>query len=227
MDDTERLIAFVDCADDYAKGHLIIDPFEGDVLHDQFLIDRKQMLGPADNTHSLDIAFGQLIMQDRDYLIDILLSLIERILEFAGQVGIFLRVEKFEGQILQLPFEPVDADTAGQRGIEIHSLPGHLDLGLPFDHIEEKHILQPIHQFHQQDPDIRGDGQQQLTYVLGLTCQLTVVLYFGDPGRACHNRCDILAEFLLQFLGGDTLFQHSVQHAGQNRIQIEVHGGQH
>lgn len=227
MNDPQGLIALADRFDDDAEGHLVVDSFQGYVLDHQLLVDRIEVLRPADDSDRRDIALSQLVVEDADDLVDIPLPLVQGVLESPGKVGILLRMQVLEGEVLQFPFHPVDADTTGQGRIQVHRLPGLIHLGFPIDGIEQEHILQAIDQLHQEDPDVSGNGEEQLADVLGLARQLAVVLDLGDAGRAVDDGGDIVTEFFLQFLDNHPFLQHPVQQSGQDRIEIEVHGSQH
>jgi hypothetical protein len=155
------------------------------------------VLGPADDAGRPDVGLGQLRKDDADHLVDILLPFLERALQPAADVVVFIRVEILERVVFELSLEPVDTETAGQGRIEIHGLAGDIELGLLIGTFEHHHILQPVDQLDQQYADIGGDSQQHLADVLRLVDQLAVVLDLVDLGGSGDDGGHVRAELAL------------------------------
>lgn len=72
-------------------------------------------------------------------------------------------------QIFQFFLDPVQADPLGQRGIYLNRFTGDtLTLFRFADMMKRAHIMNPVGQFDQQNADILGHGQNQLTEIFSL-----------------------------------------------------------
>ena len=79
------------------------------------------------------------------------------------------RVQVREGQFLELDADPVAADRAGQRGVDLQRLAGDpLALGRILDEVQRAHVVQPVRKLDQQHPNILGNRKDELAQVLGL-----------------------------------------------------------
>ena len=81
MNRAQRLVAFLDGANDDTEGHLVINPFQRNLLHNQLFIDGINMLGPPDDTHRHDFTGPELAVEDLDHLVDIGLTLAQGVLK--------------------------------------------------------------------------------------------------------------------------------------------------
>ena len=79
----------------------------------------------------LDVDLLQVGAQDRAGLGHEALAVGAPLVDHGLDLGVLARVERGEGQILELPLDGVDAEAVGQRGEDVERLLGLLDLLAP------------------------------------------------------------------------------------------------
>ncbi|MEB3242996.1 MAG: hypothetical protein VKO44_05105 [Cyanobacteriota bacterium] len=117
-----------------------------------------------------------------------------RLLDFA----IGLRFQDLEGQILQLPLEPSDAQPIGQRGVDLARFAGDALLLLGLQGSEGAHVVQAIRQFHQHHPNVAGHGQKHPPQVFRLGLGVIGEVDAAQLGHPLHQRTHLRAEMLLK-----------------------------
>ena len=99
-----------------------------------------------------------------------------------------------EREVLELPLDRVDAEPMGERREDLERLLRLLVL-LGLGHrLDRAHVVQPVGELDQDDPDVRGHRDDHLAVVLGLRL---VVRLERDPGQlrdAVDEPGDLLAE---------------------------------
>jgi hypothetical protein len=230
MDVAQGLVALLDRRDDDPESNPVVDLFDGDILDHEFFVDAVKMLGAAQDPEFLEAMLGQLLVEQRLDLVHVGFPIRQGGVDLGGEILVFVGMEMREGEILQLALEPVDAQPAGQGGIEIHGFLGEFHLFLARDMAQGLHVVQPVGQFDQQNPDVRRHGQEEFADILRLVGEAAVELDIGDLGGALDDVGDIiakgLAEFFLRFLEVLGLFEHPVQEARAEGGNIKAHGGQ-
>jgi hypothetical protein len=133
-----------------------------------------------------------------------------------------------KGQLLQLGTDPVAADGPGERRVDIQGLPGDaLALGRCLDVLEGPHVVQTVRQLDHQDPDVPGDGEDELPEVLGLAGVLAVQFELGELGDPLHKSGDLLTEQAPDLGGGGIRVLDGVMEQGRdNRRRIHPILGQ-
>jgi len=71
-------------------------------------------------------------------------------------------------QIFQLHFHPVDAQTIGQRRIDVHGFPRDVNLPLCRLVLQGSHIVDAVGQTNHQDADVGRHGQNHLPEIFSL-----------------------------------------------------------
>ena len=99
-------------------------------------------------------------------------------------LGVPLGVQRGEGQVLQLPFELLDAQAVGQGRVDVECLLRRPAL-LPVGHDGDRpHVVQPVGQLDDEDTPVVGHGHEHLPDRRSLLRLLRVELepvQLGDP----------------------------------------------
>ena len=194
MDDTERLVAFDDAADDDAEAEDVGELLEADGLALHLAPDRIGALAPAGDL-GRDAAVGKL---SGELLLDL------------GDPAVLLRsasvssrsvitligvgIELAERQILELLAHLLHAHAAGERRVDVERFLSRAAprLGRPI--CESAHIVQPVGELDQQHPHIVGDGEQELAQILRLLRLLGDEVELFQLGQPLDQMADLAAE---------------------------------
>ena len=93
--------------------------------------------------------------------------------------------------ICQMP-EPL-----GQRRVDLHRLAGDAELLLGRQAVQRAHVVEPVGELDQDDPDVLGHRQQHLADVLGLLLLVAVGAELRQLGHAVDELGDLGPEPLL------------------------------
>ena len=228
MDDAQRFIAVLLLVriEDDPEGHQVIDLVEIDVLLLHLFVDAVKMLCPSLH-FALDAKPFHLPADDPPDLLGILIPLLLLLHDPPGQFVVGLEVEIPEGKVLQLRLHPVDPQAVGQRCIELQGLLGDVELSLRRLKFQGSHVVDPVRQTDEEDPDIGRHGQDHLPEIFRLSFFLIAEGDLADLGQAVDEKGHILAEGLLDlFQRGQGILDRIVEKTGHDRRRIELHIGQ-
>jgi len=226
VDDSQGFIAFLDRFHDDAKGQEIVEFIQGDLLGLELAVDAVKIFDPAVH-FPLDVVLLQLFPE---VLAHVLFVLFQGAL-FPEQpfpdllVSLGLQVEK--GQVFQLGLEAEHAQAAGQGGVDIQGLPGDALLLGGFHDPQGPHVMNPVGQLHQQDPDIMGHGKDHLADIFRLLGLPVAEDQLADLGNPVDHIRHFLPEILVQFVqGGGGVLHRVVKEAGGDGDRPQAHLGQ-
>ena len=131
-----------------------------------------------------------------DRPIDVALATGATGVEQLGELAEAFGLEGLEGEVLELPLHLPDPEPLGQRRVDLHGLAGDALL-LRGQAVERAHVVEPIGELDQDDPDVLGHRQQHLADVLGLLLLVAVGAELGQLGDAVDELGDLGAEPLL------------------------------
>ncbi len=95
------------------------------------------------------------------------------------------------------------------------------------DEAERAHVVQPVRQFYDDDPDIVHHRQQHFAEALGLALFGGEEIELAQLGDAVHAARHVFAEVLAHVLDGDAgVLDHVVQQPGLHADQVHLHVGQ-
>ncbi len=132
-----------------------------------------------------------------DRALDVGLAAFASRVEQLCQLPEALGFERLEGEILELPLDLPDAEPLGQRRVDLHRLAGDALLLLDRQPVERAHVVEPVGELDQDDPDVLGHRQQHLPDVLGLLLLVAVGAELGQLRDAVDELGDLGAEALL------------------------------
>ena len=133
-------------------------------------------------------------------------------------------VEIFERQILQLPFDRLDAEAVGDGGVDLHGLEGLQALLLRRLVVHRQHIVQPVRQLDEDYADVAAHGHEHLPHILHLLFFAAGVVDPRQLGDAFDDVGDHGAELPDDLLMGDgRILNGVVQQSGNDGILVKTH----
>ena len=117
--------------------------------------------------------------------------------EQLGELAEALRLERLEGEVLELPLHLPDPESLGQRGVDLHRLTGDPLLLVDRQRGQRAHVVEPIGELDEDDPDVLGHREEHLPDVLGLLLLVGVGAELRQLRDAVHEPGDLGTEALL------------------------------
>ena len=134
-----------------------------------------------------------------------------------------LGIEVLEGQVLQLPLELLHAEAVRQGRVDLHGLGGLGDLlgaGLV---LQGAHVVQPVGDLDEDDPDVLAHGHEHLAEILHLLLFGGGVVDPGQLGDALHQLGHGAAKELYQLIeAGVGVLQAVVEQRCQDGVGIQA-----
>ena len=157
-------------------------------------------------------------------LCDVGLALLALLVDQALDLLVLARVQRGEGEVLQLPLDGVDAEPVRDRRVDVQGLLGLVDLLLLRHRADRAHVVQPVGELDEDDPDVRGHRDHHLAVVLGLRL---VARGERDPGElrdAVDERRDLLPVALADLVDrGGRVLDGVVQQRRAQRLGVQAH----
>ena len=157
------------------------------------------MLGAARDLR-LDPELVELLGQVLAGLVDVALALGALLGDELLDLVVLARMERLEGEILELPLDRVDTEAVRDRRVDVERLARLLDLLLLRHRRDRAHVVQAVGELDQDDPDVRGHRDHHLAVVLGLGLVARLERQPGQLGDAVDESGDLLAERLADLL---------------------------
>ena len=160
--------------------------------------------------------------------------------DLVGDLVVLLRLEVPEREVLELPLDLPDAESIGQRRVDLHRLLRDAPTLARRPELERPHVVQAVGQLDEHDADVLGHGQEHLAHVLGpqvLAVQLrghprlialdVEALHLVELGDAVDQAGDFATEAALE-LGHRhaAVLGHVVQERRDDRGRVEMDAGQ-
>ncbi len=173
MHDPERRVAVAHVLDEDADGVDVVDLAELRALALHLLPDAVDVLRP-----SLQVGLDPRLLEPRaqvgDRAIDVGLAAAPARVEQLGELAEPLRLERLEREVFELPLHLPDPEPLGQWGVDLECLAGDSLLLLRRQPVQRAHVVQPVGQLDQDDPDVLGHREEHLPDVLGLLLLVAV-----------------------------------------------------
>ncbi len=223
VDDAQRAITVIHCLHHDAKGKDVHDIAKGFSFDLHLLVDTPEMF-----LATCDLGRDQLLVETNFYAV---LDFFNNVLAIAAsgferrpQALMAHRVHRRKAEILKLHTNIVDPQSLGNGGVNIQSLPGDPP---PFgcaEHFKGAHIVEPVSQFHQHNPDIPGHGQGHFLKVFCLLLGSRSKLNFSKLAHAVHQLSDSGTKAPSEvFLADAGIFNDIVEHGRHQAFCIEMH----
>jgi hypothetical protein len=174
----------------------VVDLVEADVAGDHLLVDRVEMLG-APGHPRLQLPVAQVRVDLVDDLLQEHVPVWCTLGHHPRNLVVALGVQGGEGQVLELPLHGVHAQPVRQRGEDLQHLARLALLLLARQVAQGAHVVQPVGQLDDQDPDVARHGDDHLAH--GLGGGGLAVLDLVQLGHPVDQRRYILAELAAQF----------------------------
>ena len=224
VDRAERGVAVADGVHQDADADQVVDVVEAHVAGDHLLVDGVVVLGPAGDPR-LDLGLAQV---GRDVLDDLLeedVAARGALGDQPGDLVVPLGVQRREGQVLEFPLDGVHAEPVGQRREDLQHLTRLALLLLPRQVAQRAHVVQPVGELDDQDPDVPGHRHDHLAHGLGLGD--LAVLDLVQLGHPVHQGRDLVTEVGPQLVEGVVGVLHRVVQQGRaQRLVVHPQLGQ-
>jgi hypothetical protein len=122
--------------------------------------------------------------------------------ELLRDLFVLLGLEVFEREVLELPLDLPDAEPVGQRCVDLERLTGDALLLVGRERPERAHVVEPVAEFDDHDPQVVGHRQEHLPDVLGLMRVARLPLKTTELRDALHQTPDLVAELEPDVFGG-------------------------
>ena len=138
-------------------------------------------------------------------------------------LGVLARVERLEGEVLELPLERVDAEPVRERRVDLERLPRLLDLLLLAEVLDRAEVVEAVGELHEDDPHVLGHRHDHLPVVLGLRLLAGLELDARQLCDAVDERGDLVAELLAHGLELDAgVLDDVVEERGGDGLLVEA-----
>ena len=146
------------------------------------------------------------------------------------KVIIHVRLQIFQRQVVQFDLHLADAQPLGDGAIDFQRLLGDALPALGLLVLQRPHIVEPVRQLDQDDPDIFRHGKEHLPEILRLHLQLGVRLVSPCRQRnllqlrdAVHQKRHIVPELPLQILlRHDGVLHHVMENPRYDRLLVQL-----
>src|SRR5450830_1199338 len=226
MYSAQHAVAGIDLVDDDPERIHVHDLVKGPALAAHLLVDAVDVLLPA-----ADLAFN---LVDRQAMAQRLFDLVDDFLAVAtGALDRLVDARRthgvhgLEAEVFEFDTDGMHAQPVGDGRVDFQGFLGDAPAFFTRQHFQRAHVVQPVGQLDQNDPNVAGHGHGHLleVFCLGFGLGLEVHLgQFADPvDQLGHGFAKLRAE---RFLGDAGVFNHVMQHRSHQALMVHVHVGQ-
>ena len=173
-----------------------------------------------------DVGLLELEAEDRPRLVDLLLARLPPVGDHRLDLGVLARVEDLEREVLELPLERVDPEAVRERRVDLERLLRLLHLLLLAQVLDRPHVVEPVGELDEDDPDVLGHRDDHLPVVLRLRLLAARELDPRQLRDALDELRDLGAEVGAQVVElGLGVLDDVVQERGRDRLLVEVELG--
>ena len=133
-------------------------------------------------------------VQDELRLVHVLLAVGAALGDHRLDLVVLARVQRLEREVLELPLERVDAEPVRERRVDLERLARLLHLLLAAEVLDRAHVVEPVGELDQDDPDVLGHRDDHLPVVLGLGVLAALELDPRQLRDALDEVRDLVAE---------------------------------
>ena len=197
VDRAERGVAVLHRVDDDPDADEVEDVVELAALHDHLLVDGVEVLRAAGDL-GVDAQLGQAVPDLLEHLGEVQVALGRAHGDHVVDLGVALRVERGEREVLELLPDLLHPEAVGQGGVDVDGLVRRALL-LPRRHRGDRaQVVEPVGQLDDQDPQVLGHRHEHLAHRGGLLGLLGVELDAVELRDAVDDRGDVAAEVVLE-----------------------------
>ena len=227
MDQAERAVAVARALlafalDDHAHRGEVVDLVELAALASHLVVDRVEVLRAAGDVDR-DVDLLELAPQHVGCLGDLAFAVGAPLGDHRLDLRVLARVQRLEGEVLELPLERVDAEPVGERRVDLERLPRLLDLLLLAEVLDRAEVVEAVGELDEDDTHVLGHRHDHLSVVLGLRLLAGLELDTRQLGDAVDERGDLLAELLAQRVELDPgVLDDVVEQRGSDGLLVEA-----
>ena len=123
---------------------------------------------------------------DLDQFVDVGLAFDPAQGHFPGKFIVGLRIQIGEGKVFEFRLDLGDPQPVGKRGIDIQGFLRDPFLFIGRERLERAHVMQPVGEFDQDDPDVLCHGDDHLAEVVGLAL-LAALQFHAATAWSCRR----------------------------------------
>jgi len=204
MEAAQGVVAPIHAGGDNPKGHDVIQVVHLDApaLALELLVDAPQVLGPPGDL-GLHVPCLHLLLHQLYGILDEPLAVLLQLGHLLRDGREVLWVQVAKAEVLQLGLHPLDPEPAGDGSVDLSRLPGDALLLLLWHVAQGPHVVEPIRQLDEDDPDVPRHGQDHLAEVLGLSLLPRGEAQGVQLGHPLHEEEDVLAKPLPDLIRAD------------------------
>ena len=159
-------------------------------------------------------------------LLDVALTLGALLGDQLLDLVVLARVERGEGEVLELPLDRVDPEAVRQGSEDLERLARLLLLLLLGERTDRAHVVEAVGQLDQDHPDVGGHRHHHLAVVLGLAFVAALEGDAGELGDAVDELGDLVPEVLAHLLqAGARVLDGVVEERRAEGGGVEPHAG--
>ena len=145
-------------------------------------------------------------------------------IDLIHQIIKHFRLRILQSQVIQLCLDLGNTEPLRNGRIDVHGLPGLFFLLLRAHKLECSHVVEPVCQLDDNDPDILRHGQEHLTQIFRLHLQLIGgVGQLSQLSDAIHEKGHFLAELLPDLLVcHGRILHHIMEHTRHNGLFVHL-----
>ncbi len=178
--DADGAVAVLDGVDDHAHRGEVVDLVELLALPGHLRVDRVEVLGAAGDLRPDADRVAARAGGISPASLHVALAVVALLGDEPLDLLVLARVQRGEGEVLELPLERVDPQAVRDRRVDLERLAGLLDLLLLGQRVDRAHVVQAVGELDQDDPHVGGHRDDHLAVVLRLRL---VARGEGDPGE--------------------------------------------
>ncbi len=221
VDRPEGGVAVLHRVDDDPDADEVEDLVELPALHDHLLVDAPQVLRPAGDLRR-DTQLRQAPAHLVEHVVEVLVSLGAARRHHVVDLGVALGMQRREREILELLLHLLHAEAMRQRCVDVERLLGGAALLVLGERGDRAHVVEPVGELDDQDPQVLGHRDEHLAHRGGLLLLLGVEANAFELRHAVDDRRDLLAELALHVVERDRRVLHRVmEECGRDRRLVE------
>ena len=191
VDRAEHGVAVAHRVHEHPDADEVVDLVEVAAAHDHLLVDRVVLLRPADDP-AADLRGLQVVVDEVDDVLHELLALRRALLHEALDLGVELRVEHGEREVLELPLDGLDAEAMRERRVDLERLGRLARRRLRRHEPPGAGVVQAVGELDDEHPDVFRHRDDHLAHGLGLGA--VAVLDLVELRDAVDEHGDLVAE---------------------------------
>ena len=197
MDRSEHGPAVAFLLDDHPQANEVVDVVELLAADHHLLVDAPEVLRPPAHV-GLDGEAVELGDEGLHHLLQVRLALGLARGDHLLDLGVTLRVQRGETQVLELPLDLLDTESVRERRVDVEGLLGDRSLAGHGHHRDRAHIVQAVGQLDQQHPPVLGHGDEHLSNGRRLLGLSGIELQTVELRDAIDDRRHLVAELVGQ-----------------------------